>query len=74
MALSGDHLESLLLEGAAICEYAPTGSAKGRRGGKNRLSGDRIRLAVRGGSLRTAAVEGGAVGSYWMTDEEREGR
>ncbi|GEM_PF-6199258 len=69
--LAGDRIEGVLLQGHAACEYLPDDRAARKRGGKSRLSGDRIRLALEGGEVKRATVEGGVAGAYWMTEEER---
>jgi hypothetical protein len=69
--MAGDRIGGVFLQGHAVCEYLPDERAARRRGGKSRLSGDRIRLALEGGEVRRAAVEGGVAGAYWMTEEER---
>jgi hypothetical protein len=69
--LAGDRIGGVLLKGHATCEYLPDDRAARKRGGKSRLSGDRIRLALEGGEVKRATVEGGVAGAYWMTEEER---
>lgn len=69
--MEGDRIGGVLLQGHAVCEYLPDERAARKRGGKSRLSGDSIRLALRGGEVKQATVEGGVAGAYWMTEEER---
>ena len=69
--MAGDRVEGVLVRGHAACEYLPDDRVARKRGGKSRLSGDRIRLALEGGEGKRATVEGGVAGAYWMTEEER---
>lgn len=69
--MEGDRMGGVLLQGHAVCEYLPDERTAPKRGGKSRLSGDRIGLALQGGEVKRATGEGGVVGAYWMTEEER---
>ena len=69
-----NRIGKVILQGHAICEYLPAHPPDKERGGKNRLSGDHIRLALKDGALQRAVVEGAVVGSYWMTEGEKKSR
>jgi hypothetical protein len=71
--MAGERVEAVLLQGRALLEYLPAPRPSGKKGGRDRLTGESIRLGFREGLLVRAAVRGGAMGTYWLSDQERGG-